>query len=675
MSSTDSGGYGKNQRVFPSGLSPDEAKVHQETHDWFAAVEGPGLGRVIGGWDPHVAKDGQTLAFTAFRRAALDEGGRTSIALVDTATCDLRLVGPGCHDHLPRWSPDGHRLAYLTDGVKHRSHQLVWTAPDEPGSLTFATELPGAPESFDWSADGSRLLVVVREDEVAAPQAPSWWPKVDRSGAPTGWRHLYVVVVATGRARRVSAHGWTVWEAVWAGSDTIAAVVSCEPGEAAWYHAHLALFPVSRQIDEPHAPDVLYATDLQIGRPPASPSGRRVAVVESFSSDRSLVAGDVVLVEGVGDAGRRLDALGADVAHTSWRSDDVVFFVGVRDQQTVAGEVDLSTGVTRELWVSDGSTSGAYPHAAQDAHGNLYAIAESYRRAPHVIAVRDRDERVLVDLSHPGSEHLLAHAGTIERVHWTGEDDMPLDGFLVTPPPHVASPPYPVVLDIHGGPVWAWHDQYAMRGATGPLLSSRGYAVLYVNQRGSTGRGQKFVRAIAHDMLGADTGDFLTAVDHLVERGIADPERIGLTGTSYGGTMALWLIARDARFAASVAVSGVSNWVSFHHTTSIADFDLLFLPGEPLAPSGEYVRRSPLTHAAHVHTPVLMIVGECDRDVPSSQGLEMHRALTMCGAASELVRYPEEGHVVGDFPAVTDAVARTVAWFERYMPAAPMRRD
>jgi dipeptidyl aminopeptidase/acylaminoacyl peptidase len=302
----------------------------------------------------------------------------------------------------------------------------------------------------------------------------------------------------------------------------------------------------------------------------------------------------------------------------------------------------------------------------------VYALAESYRRAPRAIAVRDGEERLLADLSHPGSEHLLAHAGQIERVSWTAEDGLPLDGFLVTPPAYVASAPYPVVLDIHGGPVWAWHDQYAMRGATGPLLASRGYAVLYVNQRGSTGRGQEFVRAVAHDMLGADTGDFLTAVDHLVEQGIADPQRIGLTGTSYGGTMALWLIAQDRRFAASVAVSGVTDWVSFHHTSSIAEFDLFFLPGEPLGGGdGEYVRRSPLTHVAQVETPVLMITGQQDRDVPPGQSLEMHRALTMRGAASELVLYPQEGHVVGDFPALTDAVARTVSWFELHMPATP----
>jgi dipeptidyl aminopeptidase/acylaminoacyl peptidase len=654
----------------PPGLSADELQVHRETRDWFAAVEGPGLDTVIAGWDPDVRRDGRTLAFTGFRRAALDEGGRTTIALVDTSSGELRTLGPGRHDHLPRWSPDGRWLAFLSDGQQQHGERLVWTAPNEPDSLTYGPELPGVPEFLDWSPTGDRLLVVVREEEVAMEGGQSWWPKVDRPTAPTGWRHLYVVDVATGRARRVSAHGWTVWEAVWAGDDTVAAVVSSGPGEEAWYQAELMLFSVT-DSGEPQQPQPIHATDVQLGRPSASPSGRRIAIVESLCSDRSLVAGDLVLLEGVDNGARRLDTLGADVCHSAWRSDDVVFFVGVRDLQTVAGEVDLSAGVTREVWVSDGSTIGVYPEAVQDADGDVYAVAESYRRAPHAIAVRDGRERVLADLSHPGSEHLLAHAGDIERVQWNGEDGIPLDGFLVTPPRNVASPPYPVVLDIHGGPVWAWHNQFAMRGVTGPLLASRGYATLYVNQRGSTGKGQRFVRAIASDVMGADTGDFLTAVDHLVERGIADPKRIGLTGTSYGGTMSLWLIARDTRFAASVAVSGATDLVSFHYTTSIADFDLFFLPGDPLDPDSEYVRRSPLSHVGRVETPTLMIVGGQDRDVPSSQSLEMHRALTMRGAVSELVLYPEEGHVVGDFPAVSDAAARTVAWFERHMPANP----
>jgi dipeptidyl aminopeptidase/acylaminoacyl peptidase len=285
-----------------------------------------------------------------------------------------------------------------------------------------------------------------------------------------------------------------------------------------------------------------------------------------------------------------------------------------------------------------------------------------------VVAVRDGSVRVLADLSHPGSEHLLAHAGSIRRVDWTASDGMPLEGLLVTPPQSVAAPPYPVVLDIHGGPVWTWHDQWKMRGETGPLLASRGYAVLYVNQRGGTGKGQPFARAIAGDMHGADTGDFLAAVDHLASQGVVDLARVGLTGTSYGGCMALWLIAQDRRFAAAVPVSGVSDWVSFHHTTTIPEFDLLFLPGDPLEPDGEYVRRSPLTYADDVRTPVLLVAGLQDRDVPASQSQEMHRGLSSRGAVSELVVYPEEGHVVGDFPAVVDVVARTVAWFERHMP-------
>ena len=651
------------------GLSPDEQRVHRDTWEWFTAVEGPGLGRVVAGWDPDVTHDGRTLAFTGLRRDSLDARSRTSIALVDTASGALRTIGDGSHDRGARWSPDGRRLAYLSDRVKPHDQRVVWTAVEDPGAITEAPELPGVPEFLAWAPSGDRLMVIVREEEPAAGEGrPSWWPSVDRPTTPTGWRSLFVVDVESREARRVSAPGWTVWEAVWAGPDAFAAVVSSSPGEEAWYRADLALFDLPGVGEGPWSPRVLHATDDQVGRPSASPSGRRIAIVESFCSDRSLVAGDLVVLEADGGESRRLDTLGTDVAHSSWRGDDVVFFIGVRGQQTVAGEVDLTTGDARELWVSDGSTSGVYPKAVQDDRGVVYALAESYRRPPHAIAVERGDERVLAGLSHPGSDHLLANAGDIRRVHWTAPDGLELDGFLVTPPAHIATAPYPLVIDIHGGPVWTWHDQWTMRGATGPYLASRGYAVLYPNQRGGTGKGQDFARAIARDMHGADTGDFQSAVDFLVEQGIADPGRVGVTGTSYGGSLALWLITQSDHFAASVAVSGISDWVSFHHTTTISDFDLLFVPGEPLEANGEYVRRSPLTHVDSVTTPVLMLTGQQDRDVPPSQSMELHRALTMRGRVSEWVLYPEEGHVVGDFPAVADAVARTVAWFERHMP-------
>jgi dipeptidyl aminopeptidase/acylaminoacyl peptidase len=662
------------QYPIADGLADDELGVHRDAWEWFTAVEAPGFGRVSRGSDPAVTADGSTLAFTAGRRTSLDSGRQSAIALVDTASGELRTIGEGCHDWLPRWSPDGTRLAYLSDRAEPHVQQVVWTAPGAFETLVGGPELPGTPEQLDWSPDGGRLLVVVREDDTPKVAGnPSWWPKVDRPQAPSGWRQLQVIDTDSRSVRRVSAPGWTVWEAVWAGPNAIAAIVSSAPGEEAWYRAELVLFDVGAGDAEPAEPRVLHTTGVHLGRPSASPSGARVAVVEAFSSDRSLVAGDLVLLEGAGSAGRRLDTLGTDVAHSAWRSDDILFFVGVRGQQTVAGEVDLAAGVTRELWVSDGATSGVYPQAVPDAHGTVYAIAESYRRAPHVVAVRDGDERMLADLAHPGSGHLLANAGDIRRVHWTGEDGRPLDGFLVTPPAEVASAPYPVVIDIHGGPVWTWHDQYAMRGSTGPFLASRGYAVLYVNQRGGTGKGQDFARLIANDMHGADTGDFLTAVDALAADGLVDPGRVGLTGTSYGGTMALWLATQDQRFAAVVAVSGLTDWVSFHHTTWISDFDLFFLPGEPLDPQGEYIRRSPLIHSAKIETPVLMITGALDRDVPPSQSLELHRALTMRGAVSELVTYPEEGHVVGDFPAVVDFVARHAAWFERHMPPDRLR--
>jgi dipeptidyl aminopeptidase/acylaminoacyl peptidase len=202
-----------------------------------------------------------------------------------------------------------------------------------------------------------------------------------------------------------------------------------------------------------------------------------------------------------------------------------------------------------------------------------------------------------------------------------------------------------------------------------PLLVSRGYAVLHPNPRGSGGRGQEFARQVLGDMGGADTYDYLSGIDALVERGIADPARIGVTGGSYGGFMSAWLITQDQRFAAAVPMAPSTNWYSQHHTSNIPYFDVLFLGEQPRARTGRYLDRSPLLSADQVRTPTLQTTGALDRCTPPGQAVEFHNALLECGIESALAIYPGEGHGVRQFPALIDQCTRTLGWFERHMPA------
>ena len=208
-----------------------------------------------------------------------------------------------------------------------------------------------------------------------------------------------------------------------------------------------------------------------------------------------------------------------------------------------------------------------------------------------------------------------------------------------------------------------------MRGLTSSLLVSRGYAVFFPNPRGSTGRGQSFAEMVYGDMGGGEAADLLAGLDALLERGVADPKRLGVMGGSYGGFMTAWLVTQTDRFAAAVAISPVTDWFSQHVTSNIGYWDRLILRDDPANPGGEYFRRSPVAFADRVKTPTLLTAGEDDRCTPPGQAREFHQALLEHGVESELAIYPGEGHWVRKLPALIDWLTRLTGWFERFMPA------
>ena len=204
-------------------------------------------------------------------------------------------------------------------------------------------------------------------------------------------------------------------------------------------------------------------------------------------------------------------------------------------------------------------------------------------------------------------------------------------------------------------------------------LVERGYAIFEPNVRGSTGRGREFAALVVGDMGGGDVGDMLRGLDHLVAEGLADAERVGIMGQSYGGFMACWLPTQDARFKAAVALSPVTNWYSERYGSNLGAWVGDFLDGEPRPSGGQYYERSPVLFASADRTPTLLTAGLLDRATPPDQAIEFHNALVEQGVASDVVVYPGEGHGVHTFPAVIDCTTRIVAWFERHMPRALAR--
>ena len=226
--------------------------------------------------------------------------------------------------------------------------------------------------------------------------------------------------------------------------------------------------------------------------------------------------------------------------------------------------------------------------------------------------------------------------------------------------------PFPTILDVHGGPIWAFQDRAPRESSL--ALIEHGYAIFEPNVRGSTGRGREFAALVVGDMGGGDVGDMLSGLDHLVAEGLADPERIGIIGLSYGGFMACWLPTQDPRFKAAVAMSPVSNWYSERYGSNLGAWVGDFLDGEPKPAGGQYYDRSPVLFAHRDRTPTLLTAGLHDRATPPDQAIEFHNALARDDVPSDVVVYPGEGHGVDSFPALIDCSTRIVAWFQRHMP-------
>jgi dipeptidyl aminopeptidase/acylaminoacyl peptidase len=620
---------------------------------------------------------------------------RTAIYTAERGT--LRRVSSGNGSaRSARFSPDGKRMAFLADRGQAGVFQLhLLDVGGGFGEAVAAPEVPGTVEHLYWSPDGRLVLLGVaglgaelsggqgsghnagrpaRADGPAgadgsassAGEVPAWLPETDDGEtAGNAWRSVWIYGLDQGEVRRVSPAGLNCWEAGWCGPDGIVAITSDAPGEDDWYQAVLSHIDVATGSAR-----TLLTSDVQLGLPSGSPDGRRVAVVQAVCSDRWVVAGDLLLIDPASGDTRRADTEGTDVTRLQWLDADRLGYLGLRHLDSVAAVLDVRDGGTTELFATLEACGGNtfYPDGTFTADGQVVTVQESYELPPQLVWFGPDGDQVLVSIAHPGTEYLRSVAGHAEAISWTAPDGLEIEGILCRP---AGEGPFPLVVHVHGGPIFAHRNQWTMRSSWVPLLVARGYLVLSPNPRGSSGRGQDFAAMVVGDMGGADTHDYLSGIDALVERGLADPDRIGLIGGSYGGFMSAWLVTQDARFAAAVPLSPVTDWYSQSFTSNIAAWGNRFLAADPEQPGSRAHTRSPVLYASQARTPCLNVAGALDNCTPAGQAVEFHRALRAHGVPSALAVYPQEGHGVRSYPAVIDFLTRTMDWFERWMPPNP----
>lgn len=542
-----------------------------------------------------------------------------------------------------RWDDAPSELAQWT--VCGRVEQLEWS-PDEQ---TLAIQVAGERADLAGIAGGHTPRTLL--------PGPGWLPRVEDVGdAVEAGRRVWVWSRGQASPRPLTNQSLQAWEIAWCGPGALLVVASDLPGEDRWYTARLVRFSLDG------TPTLLRVPDDQIGTPCANPDGTRVAWIEAVCSDRGLVCGTAWLAVG-GAEPQPLDIQDIEATHLHWRDDRRLLVSGLRSLETVVVELDVSSGTRLLLWKDEARTLGGWlPRALPYGSDDAVAVVEGYDEPPFVARLSGGRVHTLATLAGgqaPGH-------GRLQRLAWSAPDGQEIHGWLIVPDERHVRPAngWPLLVDVHGGPINAHRSRWAAHLRSAPLLAARGWAVLLPNPRGSSGRGQAFARSVVGDMGGADALDLVAGVDHLVALGLVDRSRVAITGCSYGGFMSCWLPTRSDRFAAAVAISPVSDWRSQHFGSHIPWFDRRFLRSEPEDTGGPYHLRSAVNFATGCRAPTLLMAGLMDRSTPPEQALYYHRALQMAGKKSVLLSYPEEGHSLRGPRGYIDSAARIIRWLE-----------
>jgi dipeptidyl aminopeptidase/acylaminoacyl peptidase len=614
-----------------------------------------------------VAPDGR-LAVVAEHSAHPAKGSRRNELWILNGAGEWRRISrDGEAVGAPAWSHDG-RLAYASDETGSvRNAVMTWS---EGAESTRAGTLGGPIEDLRWTG-GSELIVLAADpgSDAAAINAAVKMetdeedPKVLRPG--TGWRRLWRMDLTTGEATELTPGGVSIWELDLLPDGSVVGIFSTDPTEHGWYRSFVGLLDSSGDLRR------LYEPRWQIASPAASPDGRRVAVVEGWSSDRGLVAGDVRVVRVADGQCEDLRTDQVDASWVAWRDDASVWVAGWRGLGSAFGWLPTGGGEA-QVWQDASTLGGSYAAGIvpDPERGRLLAVREALDAPPEVaafdLANPEAGWRALSDFNDD-VQRAVAGTATVEALEWTGHGGARMEGLLVTPSRDHRQGA--LVTHVHGGPTWGF--RWAFNPGDSLELAEAGYAVFMPNPRGSTGWGQRFTQANILDPGGAELQDVLAGVERLVEDGRAERGRIGLMGTSYGGYLSAWAPTQTDAFATAIMISGISNNISCHNTANNAHFYQVMLGGLPHEPEAmdRYLDRSPIRWVGQVKSPVLILHGEKDLCTPLGQAQEFYQALVEAGKTTEMVIYPREGHGSHNWELEhqLDYTRRIIDWFDAHL--------
>lgn len=597
----------------------------------------------------------------------------------------LPLTSGQYNDYSPRLSPDGKRMAFISTRSGSAQIHMLWLAS---GHMAQLSRLTSAPGNLSWSPDGKTLAFSMFMQDKATnpvhlagkPEGAKWakpavfiddvYYRYDGSGYTSkGSRELFVLPADGGSPRQLTHDSFdNGGQLSWSPDSKILYF-------AANRHKEHEMTVLNTDIYALHIDNrqLTQLTDRQgpDKAPQVSPDGKYIAYLGYDDELVNYQNTQLYVMDIDGKNHRKVTKkLDRSIDSFTWASNSKSLYLQYDDQGiSKLVRQSLRNGSKREL-ISDklGGLSYSRPYTGAEftvSKNNVLAFTHSHTQRPASIALYSQGKtRQLTALNQDALGH--KSLARIEEIRYPSTaDQREIHGWIAYPPNFDKNKKYPLILEIHGGPVTAYGPHFSMEVQ---LFAAKGYVVLYTNPRGSSSYGREFANLIDKNYPSNDYHDLMSGVDALLDKGFIDEKRLYITGGSGGGVLTAWAIGHTNRFAAAVVAKPVVNWYSFVLTADFYPYFYKYWFGKkPWEDSERYMALSPISYVGNVTTPTMLLTGEADYRTPISETEQYYQALKLLGVESSMVRIPDAPHGIYRRPSnLMSKVEYILWWFEKH---------
>ena len=629
-----------------------------------------------------VSPNGKYVAYVRRSNDIMSDSSRANVWLASVDGKSHRpLLSSKKSYYSIRWSPDGSRLAYLSNEEGKPQLYVRWM---DTGQTALVTNVTSNPSNITWSPDGKHIAFTMSVDakekplDVKMPKKPDgakWSPSFQyitkaryqadgRGILEPAYTHIFIVPADGGTARQLTSGNYHHNGRLSFSPDSDKIYFSANRSDNWEYE------PVEGDIFSVDMMGNIAQLTNDKGlesSPVVSPDGKHIAYARRDDEKVMYKNSYLYVMKSDGtDAQNLTKDIDNSVSNFHWKDNKHVYF-----QQSVRGlaqvdVVSLSGSVKAVAKGLGGTTLGRpYVFGTYHAVDDVVAYTKGRTDRPADLYVTTRNERQLTALN----EDVLGHKqlGEVKEIVYPSSiDGEEIQGWYILPPNYDSSKTYPLILEIHGGPNLAYGPVFT---AELQRMAAEGYVVFYDNHRGSTGYGERFALLLQGKYSSEyDFSDHMSGVDARIEKGIADPERLFITGGSAGGIASAYAIGLTNRFKAAVVAKPVINWLSKVLTADSGLYQIPFqFPGKPWDNVEHYWKRSPLSLVGNVTTPTMLITGVEDKRTPMSETEQYYQALKIQKVDSVLVKVPGSPHGIASKPSrMIGKVENILAWFKKY---------